>query len=765
VLFTLTDARGAVVAVKPVRTGFRKVEIRNANVLVNGRPIMVRGVNRHDSHPDKGRAVSYDDMKLDLLIMKRHNVNAVRTSHYPNDPKFYDLCDELGLFVMCECDLETHGFSYDEGKNPSMWPAWEHLCVDRMQRMVEARKNHPCIFSWSLGNESGFGCNHEAMYRWAKQRDTTRPVHYEGASRPGLMKRDKGEPWQRERACSDIASAMYPHPDTWKKWAQTDDTGWPFILCEYAHAMGNGPGVFREYWELFWSRKNMQGAFVWEWCDHGITRRTADGRTWYAYGGDFGDEPHDSNFVCDGLVFPDRTPSPGLIEFKKWIEPVLVEDVNVCKGKVRVTNRYDHVGLSHLAIDWTLTEDGVPLQGGALPTLDLASRESTDLVVPFKKLPAAPGAEYFLTMRFTLAQDTPWARAGHDVAHCQLPVPFPAVAATPAAKPARAYSALSLTQSKTAIAVRGEDFAIEFDAVFGRMSRWQFGGRDLIVPNCGPRLNFWRASIDNDAHWSLWEHALCAQWKKARLHQLQHHTVECGAKKDGAAVVVTVRGRIAPPVLCIGFDAEYRYTIAPDGTVTLAVSGAARSTCAVPPPCDSRNWAEVMPHLPRIGLELRMPQELQAVDWYGRGPGECYVDTKAANPVGRYRATVADLYTPYVFPQENGNREESRWTALSDPRGVGLLVAGHPHLNFSAHVYTMEDFDKARHTYDLSPRDFVTVHLDYKQCGVGSGSCGPATFERYRIQPEPFAFTLTLAPFDTAQATPDAVYRRLRGQR
>lgn len=754
-VLTLADKSGKTLCVKSLRTGFRVVEIKNANVLVNGRSIMVRGVNRHDSHPDKGRAVNYDDMKLDLLVMKRHNINAVRTSHYPNDPAFYELCDELGMFVMCECDLETHGFTYDEGKNPSMWPDWEHLCVDRMKRMVEAFKNHASIFCWSLGNESGFGVNHEAMYRWTKERDTTRPVHYEGASRPSLIAREKGEAWRRNRACSDIASAMYPHPDVWKKWARTDDSGWPFILCEYAHAMGNGPGVFKEYWELYWSEKNMQGGFVWEWCDHGITQYTADGEQWYAYGGDFGETPHDRNFVCDGLVFPDRTPSPGLIEFKKWIEPVLVEAVDAAAGKVAVTNRYDHIGLSHLSVNWSVLENGAVIESGTIGALSIASRERKEVAIPMKKIDAKAGSEYFINLRFTLAADAAWADAGHEVAHCQLAVPVNVPKAT--APLLTKYPAVTVTESKTAITVSGTEFSVEFDRVYGRIRSWKYRGEDVI--ETGPQLNFWRASIDNDAHWSPWDGALYQQWKKARLDEMQHRTVGCTAAKNGDSALVTIQSRIAPPVFFTGFDAEYKYTIRPDGSVTLITSGKFRLSSPHMVLPDSKNPMETIQHLPRIGLTMTMSKDRSIVDWYGHGPGECYVDSKAANLVGRYRAPVDALYTPYIYPQENGNREDARWVSFTDANGAGLFVAG-ARFNFSAHKYTMEDFDAAKHTYELSERDFLTVHLDHKQCGVGSGSCGPATFEQYRVKNEPFSFELTMVPFIASAEKQDDMYRK-----
>ncbi len=357
-VLSVRDAAGKVVDASSVRVGFRKVEIKDGCILVNGRHIIFRGVNRHDTDPDTGRAVSYEAMLRDVLTMKRHNINAVRTSHYPNDPRFYDLCDEYGLYLIAETDIETHGFGYKD--NISMYPDWQAAFVDRMQRMVEAYKNHPSILIWSLGNESGFGVNHEAMTAWARQRDNTRLIHYERDTDDKIV---------------DVCSRMYATPQMLADLAAKWNHQRPVILCEYAHAMGNGPGVFKEYWDLFLSNPRVQGGFVWEWADHGIRMVDEDGTEWYAYGGDFGDEPNDTNFVCDGLVFPDRTPSPGLIEYKKYCEPVAVEAVDASKGLLRVTNRYDFVSLEHLAVQWSLLEDGKAVQGGQLPSPNIPARQ------------------------------------------------------------------------------------------------------------------------------------------------------------------------------------------------------------------------------------------------------------------------------------------------------------------------------------------------------------------------------------------------------
>ncbi len=719
-LLTLRDQNEKVVEVKRLRIGFRKVEIKDGTIRVNGRHVIFRGVNRHDTHPDKGRAVSYEDMLQDVLLMKQHNINAVRTSHYPNDPRFYDLCDEYGLYMIAETDVETHGFGYED--NISMWPEWEPAFLDRMQRMVEAYKNHASIVIWSLGNEAGFGCNIEAMAAWTRQRDTTRLIHYERDQQDTVV---------------DVVSRMYATPDHCVELAAKYDHKRPVILCEYAHAMGNGPGVFKEYWDVFNTNPHVQGGFVWEWADHGIRMVEEDGTEWFAYGGDFGDEPNDSNFVCDGLVLPDRTPSPGLLEYKAHIQPVHVEAIDMAKGTVRLTNCYDFASLEHLAIRWSLLIDGQPAGSGALPALATPARGSEELQIPFSLPSDAAGRETLLNLQFTLAGDTAWAKGGHEVAMVQLPVPA-GEAKTFAVAP-RAGSAMQVDRDGEFLNIIGDDFYLAFETLYGEVLEWVY--QDTPLLQAGPRLNLWRAPIDNDR----FNRTVEKEWRDARLHQLQHRADACEVvEQSEAKVVVRVASRLAPPVLRIGWACEYLYEIYSTGDVVLTVSGKPQG-----------QW----PHLPRIGLQMLLPLDLDTIDWYGRGPGESYADSKLAAPIGRYYADLLDLYTPYVYPQENGNREDVRWVSLTDPRGVGLYVQGLDHLNFSAHPFGTDDLEAARHTHELEPREQITLNLDYRQCGLGSGSCGPATFEQYRIPAEPFRFSLRMRAFSKDAVLPDQLYR------
>ncbi|MFA6929158.1 MAG: glycoside hydrolase family 2 TIM barrel-domain containing protein, partial [Lentisphaeria bacterium] len=408
-LLTLKNSRGEVLEYNSLKIGFRRIALQNGNLLINGIPIMLRGVNRHDFNTDLGRAVSYDAMLDDVLQMKRHNINAVRTSHYPNDPRFYELCDQYGLYVLAEADLETHGFGYEKGNMPASWPEWEDAFMDRMTRMVEAYKNHASIIIWSLGNEAGFDSNHQKMIDWTRQRDPSRPIHYE-----------RETDYQKV----DFISPMYATPQRCREMLEQFPADKPFFLCEYAHAMGNGPGGLEDYWQMFYSQPRMQGGFVWEWCDHGIRTATQDGKLFFAYGGDFGDYPNDGNFVADGLVFPDKTPSPGLLELKKVLAPVRLEAIDLKKGLLKITNHYDFLSLAHLHITWSFSENGKPLQSGILPTQKLPARQSGTLKIPFT-MPdiTCPDAEYFLNVTFLLGTDTLWARCGHEIAWAQFQVP------------------------------------------------------------------------------------------------------------------------------------------------------------------------------------------------------------------------------------------------------------------------------------------------------------------------------------------------------
>jgi beta-galactosidase len=685
----------------PLRIGFRRVAIAEGVLTVNGRRILLRGVNRHEFDPDRGRALTAATMLEDVLLMKRHNINSVRTSHYPPDPRFLDLCDTYGLYVIDECDLETHGFlpARDEvvPGNPADEPAWRDELVHRMRRMVERDKNHPSIIMWSLGNESGSGRNLSAMASWARERDSSRPLHY-------------------ERDCTfrdvDVYSLMYPPHEQVELIGQRKEEpledpeldarrrAMPFIMCEYGHAMGNGPGGLSEYQELFDTYPRCQGGFIWEWIDHGIRVRTPRGE-YFGYGGDFGEPLHDGNFVADGLLFPDRTPSPGLLEYKKVIEPVRISGED---GALRISNRYDFSGLSHLHFVWSVEDEGIEHATGRLTVPDTGPGQSAE--VPMPELPQVSG-EAWLTVRAVLAQDTPWAPAGHEIGWGQLKVHE----ATPRTVGPRGPVTATTQEIRVGPGV--------FAATDGRLGR--LGG----VPVEGPQLDVWRAPIDNDRWFSRDPNELA--WRKLGLHRMQHRVDEIAVGPDE----LVVRTRVAPAATHLGLFTTYRWT---------ADAAALRLTVEVSPDGD---WE--LP-LPRLGLRMALPGELRNIEWFGLGPGEAYRDSRRAVRVGRFRATVDELQTPYVFPQENGNRADVRWMTLRDNAGAGLTVAGDPRVDVTARRWTTEALDAARHRIDLEAEERVWLNIDYAQNGLGSASCGPGVLPSHRLPAVPVTFTVTISP-------------------
>lgn len=684
----------------PIRIGFRTVAIVDGQITVNGRPILIRGVNRHEHHPDFGRAVPDEAMREDLLLMKRHNVNAIRTSHYPPQPAMLDLCDELGFWVIDECDLETHGFGVLDWKNnPSGDPLWTAAYLDRMCRTVERDKNHPSIFMWSLGNESHTGNNLAAMADWARQRDPSRPIHYEG-----------------DAACEyvDVYSRMYasvPEVDLIgkreeEKHDDADDAldarrrEMPFILCEYAHAMGNGPGGLSEYQELFERYPRCQGGFVWEWLDHGIRQHTADGREYFAYGGDFGEPLHDGNFVIDGLVFPDRQPSPGLLEFKKVIEPVVIRAGD---NSVIIENHYDFVSTAHLVFRWTLESAGEQVAAGELMVPPVAPGQRAELPLP--KLPRTD-AESWLTVSAELATDQSWATAGHEVAWGQLPVK--------AAEPAPVHNGRR-PQLRSDHIVFGPGV---FDSGRGVLRRLG----NVVVD--GPRLDLWRAPTDNDRGGERPEEQ---HWRGNGLHRLQHRTIDV---KTGSTELV-VRSRVAPAGLGFGAYVSYRWRAGENG-LTLTVG--------FDPEGD---WPDT---IPRLGLRMRVPSTVDNIDYLGLGPGESYPDSVKAARVGRHKSTVDGWQTPYVFPQENGNRSGVRWAQLTDADGVGLRIDGAPTINLAARRWTSEDLDRAKHTVDLQASDYIYLNIDTALHGLGTASCGPGVLPAYRLRPVSTSFTVSFSP-------------------
>lgn len=708
------------------RLGFRDLTLRDGLMWLNGSYFAMHGVNRHDHDDRFGRAVGMDRVRRDLELMKRHNINAVRTSHYANDPRFYGMCDEIGLLVVAETDLESHGFANvgDIGRITDD-PAWRTAYVDRIERHVLAQRNHPSIVMWSLGNESGDGCNITAMYERCKELDPTRPVHYEE---------------DRDVRDVDVISTMY------SRVSQMNDFGEhphpkPRILCEYGHSMGNGPGGLSEYQQVFDRWDSIQGHFVWEWCDHGLREVTADGREYHRYGGDYGDYPNNANFCIDGLVFPGQQPSPGLTEYAQVISPVTVE---AAEGGLLVRNRFYFVSLSDVDLVVTDSVDGVVTSSLTVPAGPVPPRGSAVVEVP--EAAQAPGHEVLRTVSVLRRRATRWSGPHAQIGLYQLAVAAGTgvTAATPPAAPVALLPrrGLRVTEGEHTLTVSAASSTWTFDSLTGRMLTWRGAGRDLVVRS--PRIQMWKPLIDNHQQ----EHD--ALWHPRHLHVMQESTRGVRVERTEGAVTVEVETTLAPPALDLGMRVVYRWELFDDGAARLSLSGTPYGA-----------YSDIVP---KIGVDLGMAVDCDQVELYGRGPGENYSDSRASQVVGRYETTVAEMVTPYVVPQDYGNHEDVRWVLHKDRHGRGLVFAAEQSLlSWSAWPYTCEQIDAARHVTDLvADPAALTVNIDHAVLGLGSNSWGSEVLDSHRVRFEEFGYSFLMAPLNAGDVDPNAVARAAR---
>ncbi len=691
------------------RVGFRRVEVRDARLLVNGKAVRIRGVNRHDHDDVRGRAVTRALMETDARLIKQSNLNAVRCSHYPNDPYWLDLCDRLGLYVIDEANVEAHAY-YDElCRDPRYLGAF----VTRVRNMVERDKNHPSVILWSLGNESGYGPNHDAAAGWVRGRDPSRPLHYEGAI---------ALDWSGGHRATDVVCPMYASVEDIETWAETTTDSRPLILCEYSHAMGNWGGL-ADYAAAFERHGRLQGGFVWEWVDHGIWARDARGRAYWKYGGDFGETPHDANFCADGLVWPDRTPHPGLQELRFVSRPVSVEAHG--GRRFRIHNRRDFAELTDLRGTWELTVDGTVERRGTLPTLDVWAGGWLDVRLD---LGHAGRGERFVTFRFFLRRATGWAPAGYEVAWEQLALPSRGpsrVRSVSRAKPVEMRGAITLESAVTHAVV---------DTATGTLAELAgVGGPNVL--QAGPVLQLWRAATDNDGLRLLPDRSrgVLARWLALGLDRIEHRLESIRTSPGTVEVVHAVSGRERWK------DAVHRQRY------RMLESGALLVENDVRLGPDLRD-------LPRIGVVLLLKPGLERLEWFGRGPWEDYPDRLASTVVGTYRSTATDEYVPYILPQEHGCHSDVRRLSLTDADGFGLDVEGVPVICFTASHFTAADLYDARHTSDLEPRKETVLSLDHAQRGLGTSACGPDTHLRHRLNAARYRFSYVLAPHGARRA-------------
>ena len=684
--------------------GFKQVEIKNGVFLVNGKAIKLHGVNRHDTHPTLGFYTPVNEMEKDVLLMKRHNINTVRTSHYPNDPRFLDLCDKYGLYVVDETDIECHGItqigSYDD---IAIDPKWETQFVDRGTRMVLRDRNHPSIVMWSMGNESGYGCCHVAMYKAMKAIDASRPIHYE---------RDQ---WERQAITADVTSRMYAGIDDMVNYAKEKHEK-PFFQCEYCHAMGQGPGLLEAYWQAFNAHPQLMGGCIWEWADHGLVKEE-NGEKYYAYGGDFGEWPHDGCFCVDALTYPDRAPHTGLLEFAHVIRPVRAAMADESKGVVSFRNYYGFLSLEHLDGHYAVVAGKQVLKEGDF-TLRTAAGRTGRMTFDLGTYPA--GA--VLNFSFALRKATAWAPAGHVVARDQLPLTLGS------ALPAVRLPELPLTLERTGarVTVRGNDFAV----AFGSEGMEEMIFRGVTVLKQGARVNLWRAPTDNDNGFIN----LASKWEKLGLNRLLCRNEKLEAEEKDGAVNVTVQGVYGSKVVAPVLRVTQQYTVTGDGRVALEITYAP--------------MREIADYLPRLGLRMTLPDGFDRLVWQGRGPWESYPDKKTGALLGRYETTVDATHEPYVRPQENGAHEDTAFAALMNSRGIGLMTAGES-FSFSAHHYTPEALTAAQHTVELKREEDITLLVDGAMGPLGTASCGPEPEEADRLYlKEPRVFRFVFLPFD-----------------
>ncbi|MFC0215071.1 glycoside hydrolase family 2 TIM barrel-domain containing protein [Paenibacillus chartarius] len=683
-VLTLTDAAGKLVEAVSCKVGFRRFELKDGLMTINGKRILLKGVNRHEFGCDNGRAVSYEEMVRDVKLMKAHNINAVRTSHYPNQQVWYELCDEYGLYVIDETNLETHG-SWEYGAEnesarvvPGSKPEWKANVLDRANSMLQRDKNHPSVIIWSLGNESWGGDNFIAMHDFFRSADPSRLVHYEGIFH--------ARKWD---AASDIESHMYSPPAVLEQYARSKPKK-PFILCEYSHAMGNSCGNLYKYWELFEKYPALQGGFIWDWIDQALRTKTADGIEYLAYGGDFGDTPNDGNFSGNGLIFADGTVTPKLFEVKKCYQNAKFEAVKLTEGRLRVTNGNLFTNLNAFECRWELSHDGIAVETGTTE-LDGEPGAVVEFALPVK-LPEPGSAAYdaTVTVSLVLKQATLWADAGHEVAYEQFTVPAKVRHAEPASPAAKLHT----EETDTSYIAAGDGFRIEFDKLTGALTSYAVHGAELL--RTAPRPNFWRAYTDNDKGNGLPER--CATWREAGMER-RMLSLSIVSHEDRAEVVADYRLPTTTASYC-----TVVYTVFGDGRIRIR---------------EELQPGAKLPEIPEIGMLFELDGSLNALKWYGKGPHENHWDRAHGAKLGIYEGTVEEQFVPYLRPQECGNKVDVRWAELRRADGIGLRVVGLPTVELNALPYTPAELEAHDHVYKLPPSDRTVLRVNYRQMGVG----------------------------------------------
>ena len=705
-----------------IEVGFRRYEVIDNIILINGKKVKAKGVNRHDSHHLLGHVTPMEHMLEDLYILKRHNVNMIRTSHYPNDPRFLELCDRLGFYVVDEADIETHGMDYTNQNLTRQFtrhyisddPEWEHAYIDRARLMVERDKNHACVIFWSMGNEAGYGCNFKAMSRWIKSRDTSRLVHYEGANAELYANKIP------QVDVVDMESRMYPSVEYCKNYFNIPEYPQALFLCEYSHAMGNGPGDISDYWEVIYDNDRFFGGCVWEYTDHSVMINVdVKGKKGFTYGGDFGDFPHDGNFCVDGLVYPDRRVHTGMLEMKQVYKPYRVRVKDIDKGIFEVKNLRNFSDLSDIDIVWKIECNGKVVKEGVISSLDIAPFETADIVLD---LSGVYGYSY-LNLSFVTNCTTPWAETFYEIGHDQFEIPTEHIAASIPAK----EKDISVNEDERYITVTVGETEYKIDRLKGLLSGIRDEGKEMLDRPVRPRI--WRAPIDNDRK-------IRVQWEKEFFHMCKTkcYSVEI-EHADSESVCVVADMAVCSFVVMPVCRLRVAYTVTGDGRIEIATN------VDVDP---------VATWLPRFGYEIVMKEGAEYVNYFGYGPVESYVDKRLEAMMGVYKTTASDNFEHYVRPQENSSHYNTKWATVASAVGHGLMFIRKSGFEFGVSHFSAEYLTKTAHDYELEPEKQTYVSIDYKHSGIGSASCGTELNEKLRLKEKKFSFAFSMMPVRTA---------------
>jgi beta-galactosidase len=729
-VLTLKEKEGKILESVSTKIGFRKVEIINSQLLVNGVAVYLKGTNMHEHSDVNGHVVDEATILKDIRVMKSFNINAVRTSHYPQQELWYEMCDKYGLYLIDEADIESHGMGYNKDVTLADKPEWLASHLDRMARMVERDKNHPSVIIWSMGNEAGDGNNFLQGYKWIKWKDNTRPVQYERAEKSTNT---------TERH-TDIWCPMYASIENIESYAKDPKNDRPLILCEYAHAMGNSTGNLQDYWDVIEKYPKLQGGFIWDWVDQGLLKTTETGEKYWAYGGDYGDEgiTSDGNFCLNGLVWPDRTPHPGLYEVKKVYQYIGFEPVDLRKGLMKIRNKYDFTNLSAFNFDWEIVSDGVVIQSGKLKIPSLEPKNDIEVTLPINKISPEPGTEYFLNIKASRTDEWNYVPEDHVYATAQFKLQ---VETKPAASTADPLAMLQTETADKKYIVSGTDMKIIFNLEKGTLESYVYKGKELIKK--APEPDFWRPPTDNDYGNNMDQRLKV--WKKAGERTIITKA-EISQPEMGKVVIsfkYNVMGLEGEKIA----DFSTVYTILGSSDVIVKnrfVKGPGK-----------------IPEIPRMGMQIQLPEEFSNLKWFGRGPHENYSDRWTSADVGLYESTAGDQYVPYIRPQENGYKTDTRWLTLTDDSGSGILVTGYPVFCFGALPYIHDDFESPgklsqyrkdaksanTHTINVKPRDLINLNIDLNQMGVGGdNSWGAQTHRQYRLLDNNYEYTFRIRP-------------------